>query len=318
MRNPARPLVLRWSIRPNLRRGSLGVDHATKPASSKPPIEPIGHGGSAGDTYIRYGFAFAVRLVEDEFSWYAIDGCLPLETIGRSSQLLRCPVVKRNRCGLNSTDQWHLCSGAVRFQDIRFGFPFAIWPFYFRNDLAMSTADVRSIDSLGQLRQTLLALSADWSDCLHQIKYAARRIEERFSTEVPAHWKHQVELAERSLSEALDNLSRYQTASSGVSAGDSEARLRVNKAKRRLAFCQDKQRRAKQLAMSVQQVCQDLAGPVAEVTMHTDVNLPAAAAELARMIDLLSRYAEIGSQTLQTLVVSETPRQAPPSSEGTA
>jgi hypothetical protein len=162
----------------------------------------------------------------------------------------------------------------------------------------MSTSDVRSIDSLGQLRQTLLSLSSDWVDCLHQIKYAARRIEERFSMEIPGHWKHQVELAERSLTESLDNLSRYQTATSGVSAGDSEARLRVSKARRRLAFCQDKQRRARQLALTVQRACQDLAGPVAEVTMHSDVSLPAAAAELARMIDHLSRYAEIRSEPL--------------------
>jgi hypothetical protein len=160
----------------------------------------------------------------------------------------------------------------------------------------MSTSDVRSIESLVHLRGTLLALSSDWADSLHQIKYAARRIQERFGVEIPGYWKHQVELGERALGESLDNLSRLQSGKPGMSAGDTEARLRVAKARHRLAYCQAKQRRSKQLALAVEQACQDLAGPIAEVGVHSDANLPAAAADLARMIEHLSRYAEISTQ----------------------
>jgi hypothetical protein len=168
----------------------------------------------------------------------------------------------------------------------------------------MSTSDVRSIDSLVRLRHTLISLSGDWTDCLHQIKYAARRIEERFAVEIPAYWKHQSALAERSLTESLDNLSRLQSTSAGVSPGATEARMRVAKVRRRLAFCQEKEKRSRQLALAVERACKDLNGPIAEVTMHSEVNLPAAAAELARMIDHLSRYAEIRSSSVDSSVNS--------------
>jgi len=174
----------------------------------------------------------------------------------------------------------------------------------------MSTSDVRSIDSLIRLRQTLISLSGDWADCLHQIKYAARRIAERFSVEMPAYWKHQVAIAERS----LDNLSRLQSTSAGVSLRAAEARMRVAKVRRRLALCQQKEKRARQLALAVGQACEELNGPVAEVAMHAEVNLPAAAAELARLIDHLSRYAEIQSSPSDSPTATSSPQvtDAPP------
>jgi hypothetical protein len=162
----------------------------------------------------------------------------------------------------------------------------------------MSTSDVRSIDSLIRLRHTLISVSGDWTNCLHQIKNSARRIEERFSVEIPAYWKHQTALAERSLAESLDNLSRLQSTSAGVSPGATEARMRVAKSRRRLAFCQEKEKRSRQLALTVEQACEELNGPIAEVAMHSEANLPAAAEELARMIDHLSRYAEIRPSTV--------------------
>jgi len=162
-----------------------------------------------------------------------------------------------------------------------------------RSEFAMSTSDVRSIDSLVRLRHTLISLAGDWTDCVHQIKYAARRIEERFSVEMPAYWRHQAALAERSLTESLDNLSRLQSTAAGVSPGATEARMRVAKVRRRLVVCQQKEKRARQLALAIEQACHELSGPVAEFSMHAEVNLPAAAEELARLIDHLSRYAEI-------------------------
>lgn len=160
----------------------------------------------------------------------------------------------------------------------------------------MSTSDVRSIDSLVRLRHQLISLADDWTDCLHQIKYAARRIEERFTVELPGYWKHQVGLAERSLSQSLDNLSRLQSTSSGPTPAATEAQMRVAHARRRLSLCQAKEKRSRQLALAVEQACQDISGPVAEVSMHSEVNLPAAAEELGRMIEHLSRYAELQVQ----------------------
>jgi len=161
----------------------------------------------------------------------------------------------------------------------------------------MSTSDVRSIDSLIRLRQILLTLSGDWGDAVHQIKVAARRIEERFAIDLPAYWKQQFTLAERGLNESLDHLSRLQSTSAGVSPAATEARMRVASARRRLALCQEKEKRARHFAVVVHQACADLNGPSAEVLMHAETNLPGAAGELASLIDHLSRYAEITSPT---------------------
>jgi hypothetical protein len=157
----------------------------------------------------------------------------------------------------------------------------------------MSTSDVRSIDSLVRLRQTLATLSGDWADVVHQLRFAARRVEERFAVELPGYWKGQEDLAERLLGESLDNLSRLQSTTAGVSPAATEARLRVAKARRRLATCQQKQKRARQIAIAVAQACQDLSGPLAEVAMHAEVNLPRGIVELAGLIDHLNQYAEI-------------------------
>lgn len=173
----------------------------------------------------------------------------------------------------------------------------------------MSTSDVRSIDSLLQLRHTLITLSGDWTDCLHQIKSAARRIETRFAVEIPAYWRHQAALAERSLTAALDRLSRLQSTSAGGLPGATEARAQVAKARRRLVLCQEKEQRSRQLALTIEQACQELSGPIAEVTMHSEVNLPAAAAELARMIEHLNRYAETQSSPIDSPRTIDSPGQ---------
>jgi len=174
----------------------------------------------------------------------------------------------------------------------------------------MSTSDVRSIDSLVRLRHILLTLSSDWGDAVHQIRVAAQRIEERFAIVLPAYWKQQFTLAERGLNESLDHLSRLQSTSAGVSPAATEARMRVASARRRLSLCQEKEKRARHFAVVVHLACAELNGPSAEVLMHAETNLPGAAAELASLIDHLSRYAEITSPSAAAGALPET-RPAP-------
>lgn len=162
---------------------------------------------------------------------------------------------------------------------------------------SMALSNVRSIPSLQRLRLSLIALSGDWTEVLGQIRFAIRRIEEHFGSHWPAYWNRQVAKAEVSLSEALDNLSRLQARGPGRSQAAHEAQQRVGAARRRLALCQDKQLRAKRVALAVEMACQRLAGPAAEVAQHAEVNLPQAAVELAALIDHLSRYAEIQPAT---------------------
>lgn len=157
----------------------------------------------------------------------------------------------------------------------------------------MSSSDVRSIQSLQRLRTVLVSLGGQWDEVLRQIRFTSGRLQEHFHHDWPAYWNDQTAKAEAALSEALDHLSRLRSGGSGQSHPATEAQQRVNAAHRRLAKCRDMQARAKRIAVTVDEACQRLAGPTADVTQHAEANLPRAAAELATLIEHLSRYAEI-------------------------
>ncbi len=157
----------------------------------------------------------------------------------------------------------------------------------------METSDVRSIESLRLLRIAIGELGHDWDLSIQQIRFAMHRIEEHFSAALPAYWKQQTRTAERKLSEAQDNLSRQQgNSSDGNAPALTEAKQRVNLAKRRLSFCEDKLRMTAKVAIHVERACQELAGPLADAAGHVDVTLPKAAGHLAELIGHLESYTE--------------------------
>ena len=74
----------------------------------------------------------------------------------------------------------------------------------------MASTDVRSLDSLKQLRDSLLTLRGDWEQVLGQLRLSTERVREHFSVHWPAYWANQTERAEVGLHQALDNLSRLR------------------------------------------------------------------------------------------------------------
>ena len=157
----------------------------------------------------------------------------------------------------------------------------------------MTSSDVRSIDPLQRLRTVLVSLSGQWDEVLRQIRFTSGRLQEHFQADWPAYWNGQTAKAEAALNEALDHLSRLRSGGAGESHPATEAQQRVNAAHRRLAKCRDMQARAKRIAVTIDEACQRLAGPAADVTQHAEVHLPRAAVELATLIEHLSRYAEV-------------------------
>lgn len=162
----------------------------------------------------------------------------------------------------------------------------------------MGSTDVRSLDALKHLRDSLLTLRGDWEEVLQQLRLSTERVREHFSLHWPAYWANQTQGAEVGLQQALDNLSRLRGGDPAQTYPATEAQQRVNVARRRLAHCQEMQGRAKRLAIVIDEAYRQLAGPLAELSQQVDVNLPRAAVELAAMIDHLSRYAEIQAASL--------------------
>ena len=109
------------------------------------------------------------------------------------------------------------------------------------------------------------------------------------------------------LSEALDNLSRQQgNSADGQAPAVSDAKQRVQLAKRRLVVCEGKFRAAKTIAVKIEQACQELQGPLAEIVGHVSVTLPGAAEKLAVLIGHLEQYAEVANQAQDMTATSPT------------
>ena len=157
----------------------------------------------------------------------------------------------------------------------------------------MSTSNVRSIESLAAFHGGILKLSGDWEKVLQELRMSIQRAEQHFTQDRPRYWRHQVQIAERELTEAKDNLSQKRAAARTADRPTAmEALQRVNKAKRRLEFCRDKERLAKSVAIEMSQECDAILGPLADVSEHSEVILPTAAVELKSLIEYLRAYAE--------------------------
>ena len=157
----------------------------------------------------------------------------------------------------------------------------------------MSTSDVRSIESLARFHAGILKLSSDWEKVLQELRMAIQRAEQHYCHDRPRYWRNQIELAERELTEAKDNLSKKRAVDrDGKRPSAMEALQRVNKAKRRLDYSRDKAKQAKMIAIEMSQECDKILGPLADVTEHSEVVLPAAAVELKGIIEKLRLYAE--------------------------
>ena len=101
------------------------------------------------------------------------------------------------------------------------------------------------------------------------------------------------ELAERELTEAKDSLQQKESAArAGDRVSALEAKKRVEKAKKRLDLCRDRLRAAKSIAISVKHQCDQMLGPLADMTDHSDNSLPAAAVKLQSLLDSLRSYAD--------------------------
>ncbi|TWU04467.1 hypothetical protein [Stieleria varia] len=162
----------------------------------------------------------------------------------------------------------------------------------------MSTSDVRNVESLERLRVGLLSLSDDWEKVLQEIRLVVHRAEDYFASRVPSYWRGQTQLAERELTEAKDYLSQ-KLASARASDRPSaiEAKKRVHSAQQRLNVCREKTRIARTLAVEIKQQCDEMLGPLADMTEHCETILPMAAGELKTLLQTLHDYMDSSGLT---------------------
>lgn len=155
----------------------------------------------------------------------------------------------------------------------------------------MSQSDVRSIDSLADLHRAVIHLSEKLMQQGHQLSGIANRVDQHFSQEVPAYWRSQLRKSEQELSEALDRLSRKQaTIRPGNPVPATEEKKQVAYWKSRVRLCHQKVSRARNVAVEIQQECEKMKGPLADLMELSEVGLPTAATRLAGLIERLQAY----------------------------
>lgn len=161
----------------------------------------------------------------------------------------------------------------------------------------MVSSNVRNIDSLDVFHGQLVRLSTDWNKTLEEIRNLVHRAEQHFTHDRPTHWRRQLQLAQRELTEARDNLSSKQASARPQDRpAATEAAKRVQIAQKRARDCQSKVHQAKSLSIEIGQACDAVLGPLAEVTEHCEVVLPTAARQLRSLIDQLRLYSEQSKQ----------------------
>ena len=160
----------------------------------------------------------------------------------------------------------------------------------------MAESDVRDIESLEALRMGLLKLGSEWDALIQSIRATIHRADEYFASDRTGYWRRQVQLSERELTQAKDSLSQKR---SSVRAADrpaaTEAAQRVHRAEARLRTCQDKLSQSRAIALEMSRRCDELLGPLADVSDHCESLLPVAAEELKGLVEHLRRYAEKGN-----------------------
>lgn len=157
----------------------------------------------------------------------------------------------------------------------------------------MATSNVRNIDSLQAFHAGLLRLSSQWAQTLQEVRMMVQRADQYFAQDLPGYWRREVQLAERELNQAKDNLAEKQAATRpGDRPPATEAAKRVQIAKQRLQVCETKYRLARTWALEISRRCDELLGPLADVVEHCEILLPSAADELRTLIDHLRLYAE--------------------------
>lgn len=167
-------------------------------------------------------------------------------------------------------------------------------PCYFSKPIVQS--NVHSVEALVALGQGISCLTTELDLAIQEIGGCIQSVQAWVRIERPAYWKQQTALAERRLTEALEQLSQAQSSADPRNRpAATEAQQRVARAQRRLRLCQDKRIACRRQAAELDTVLLRLAGPVAAVSDRVQRGLPQARAELSQLVQILQSYMEQAS-----------------------
>lgn len=152
-------------------------------------------------------------------------------------------------------------------------------------------SNVHSIETLVELQHGLGELGEGFDAVAQDIRATLHAAEAWLSSEMPAYWKRQTRLAEQQLASAQDRLMQAESTTNAHDRPPATVEKKnVRLARKRLELCQSRWQAIRRHAIEVERAVQRLAGPLAEIDESVAAGIPAARAELARLIEALQSY----------------------------
>jgi hypothetical protein len=162
------------------------------------------------------------------------------------------------------------------------------------------SAHVTSIDAIRDFRAALLQFGGEAEDAVVMLTLEARKAIQWLQQDRARYWPEQMRKAQEWVVQARNDLDRCQLHyGSENTPSCMDQKKRLERAKRRLRFCEEKVKAVKHWINTVRQELDDFYGELAKMNNWLETDLPRAAAALERILRALDKYAG-DYQSLQT------------------
>lgn len=160
-------------------------------------------------------------------------------------------------------------------------------------------ADVKSIDTLAFVRTAFASFAHEANQALGEIEIQGQRAVEYICMDRAAYWKSEIRRANDLVNKAIKDLEHCRTFKK---VGDNtpsciEEKKALEKARRRLAFAEEKAELVRKWTPVVQQQFRETGVRVVRFRDVIDVDCPRAMAQLERMLRALDQYQNTSSPT---------------------
>jgi hypothetical protein len=160
-------------------------------------------------------------------------------------------------------------------------------------------ADVKSIDTLAFVRSAFAAFSHETGQAVAEIEMQGQRAVEWICVDRAAYWKAEIRRANDLVNKAIKDLEHCRTFKK---VGDNtpsciEEKKALEKARQRLALCEQKAEMVRKWTPVVQQQFRETCVRLVRFRDVIDVDCPRAMAQLEKMLRALDAYQNVASPT---------------------
>ena len=157
------------------------------------------------------------------------------------------------------------------------------------------SANVTSIDAVRAFRAALVKYEENARDAVTCLELEIRRAVNWIEVDRRRYWSSEVKRASEQLAQARNALERCQLKYGSEEAPSCyEQKKHYELAKRRLRHCEEQVRKVKQWMQIIRHELTQFDGPMAQMTVCIDTDLPRAIAAISNMLTALERYAGAG------------------------